>query len=205
MQKYKAFPLRGSRAFSPNWSELESPLSENLTTGSPLANEPLISVVCLPACGNIQGKEFVTCPDAALPFPGLCPIGSKGERQEAGGKTRSDWVKGPSRLSLVILRTQRPWAMVRTVCELGRNREVLPNTQHRRSSHLFGGHRHAACWWFAARSPSSGVLESVIGVTALGIRLWLFPPIVFVTLRILAEAVAFSPALSGSSWAALRR
>jgi hypothetical protein len=151
--------------------------------------------VC-PACGNIQGKEFVTCPRCRFTVPGAAQSARKESDKRQASKRGVSWVKGlPKTLApdsespKAVDNRADPYAGLVEMVKYCRILSIAAVVTY--SGAIVG------LLLVSLRSPSSSVLESLIGVIALGIPAVAISAIVFVTLRVLAEAVRVFSSLSG--------
>lgn len=151
--------------------------------------------VC-PACGNIQGKEFVTCPRCGFTVPGAAHSPQKESGKRQASKQGMSWVKGPSKTLPADSESAKtmgngadPYAGLVEMVKYCRILSIAAVVTY--SAAIVG------LVLVSLRSPSSSVLESLIGVIALGIPAVAISAIVFVTLRVLAEAVRVFSSISG--------
>jgi hypothetical protein len=150
--------------------------------------------VC-PACGNIQGKEFVTCPRCGFTVPGAARSAQK-EGDKRPAKQGLSWVKrsqktlpNDSEGPKAAENSADPYTGLVEMVKYCRILSIAAVVTY--SAAIVG------LVLVSLRSPSSSVLESLIGVIALGIPAVAISVIVFVTLRVLAEAVRVFSSLSG--------
>jgi hypothetical protein len=147
--------------------------------------------VC-PACGNIQSKEFVKCPRCAFTVPGKAGDTSKPPKSKIPGK-REFAVVPKLRVSDEAdaegspIGPSLPLSRMVSYCKI-----LSVGALVAYSVATIG------LLFLVLRCPNSTALDSLVGVTTLGIPALAIAVIVFVALRVLTEAMNVFSTVSGS-------
>lgn len=196
MQKY-SLSARGLQSLFDKLVRAGAVTQGELDDRVPVSQQTVdVSMFVCRACGNIQAKEFVTCPRCGFTVPGAAPSTQKeNDKRQASNQGRSAGKQPPKAYSAASgthsvgedhANTQAGLVRMVKYCRILSIAAVVTY-----SGAIVG------LLVVSLRSPGSGVLQSVIGVIALGIPAVAISAIVFVTLRILTEAVRVFSSLSG--------
>ncbi|AFM27890.1 ATP synthase subunit I [Desulfomonile tiedjei] len=162
---------------------------QELNDRNPVSEQTVdIGLFICPACGNIQGKEFVTCPRCQFSLPGKAGSGSTTATTTAVETERDETRKKPSV-------TKSPARHPDFRNESAPATDLLRMAGYCRTLGIAAIVTYVIAVigilaYLFVPSPSFGV-SVLIGLVALGIPAVVLSIIVFMTMRVLTEAIKF--------------
>jgi hypothetical protein len=196
MQKY-SLSARGLQSLFDKLVRAGAVTQRELDDRVPVSEQTVdLSMFVCPACGNIQGKEFVTCPRCGFTVPG----GAQSTQKESVKRQAAK--QGPT-LGKQALKAYSADSGSASVRENGANMQagLAKMVAYCRMLSIAAVVTYSVAviglLFVSVRSSGSGIFESLIGVMALGVPAVAISGIVFVTLRVLTEAVKIFSSVSG--------